>query len=257
VRWRPEKGYRSKLIDAGKSIVLGDFSSRSAEQLWVGACGEWHMESTISIEKISADPDTERLKWAAVSELCCRTGDDGNPIASERWELFGRIWIEPYRVLASEWCYVALADRCVVGYLTGCSDTASFARRRFLRCTVRLLWRIVFGRYRGDAYGKRFAREALGWDRSVEGYFPQPIRQRLRTEFPAHLHMNVDADFRRRGVGMRLIERFVKDLQQRRITGVHLFCAAAPVPFYIRAGFKVLAVTSVRGNPVHALVLSL
>ena len=114
------------------------------------------MVNDISIEKISAALDADRAIWTAVGELCCRTGNGGDPISVERWELFARIWIEPSRALMPEWCYVALVDRRVVGYLTGCPDTSSSARQRFVRCTAPLLWQIAFGRYHGDDYGKRF-----------------------------------------------------------------------------------------------------
>ena len=137
------------------------------------------MKKKISIERISAELDTDRPIWAAVGDLCCRTGDGGDPIPNERWELFTRIWIEPYRVLMPEWSYVALADRRVVGYLTGCPDTARFARRCFVRCTLPLLRQVVCGRYRGDAYGKRFARQTLRLENRAERSFPRPIRRRL------------------------------------------------------------------------------
>ncbi|HET9916363.1 MAG TPA: hypothetical protein VFQ89_04595 [Candidatus Binatia bacterium] len=215
------------------------------------------MGNQISIERISATLDADRSIWTAVGDLCCRTGNGGDPIPKQRWQLFERIWIEPYRVLLPEWSYVALADRRLVGYLTGCPDTARFARSCFVRCTLPLLGQIVFGRYGGDAFAKRFARQALRLETSVVRSFPATIRRRLSRQFPAHLHMNVDADFRRGGVGLRLIERYVEDLQQRRISGVHLFCGTQPVPFYSRAGFSELAVASVRGNRVHAMAMSL
>ena len=213
------------------------------------------MNDSISIEKISPKLDTD--VWTAISDLCCRTGNGGDPIDRERWELFGRIWIEPYRKLLPDWCYVALVDRRVIGYLTGCPDTAWFARRCFVRCRLPLLLQIAFGRYRSDPYGKRFARQELRWEKSPERSFSAAIRRRLQFEFPAHLHMNVDAEFRRSGVGARLIERFVNDLRQRQVSGVHLFCAAPPLPFYHHMGFDELAVISVRGAPVYALGLRL
>lgn len=215
------------------------------------------MGNKISIERISTELVTDPSIWTAVRDLCCRTGDGGDPISTERWELFARIWIEPYRVLMPEWSYVALADQRVVGYLTGCPDTSRFARNYFVRCALPLLGQIVFGRYRGDPYGKRFARQTLWLETSAVRSFPRPIRYRLLRQFPAHLHMNVDAEFRRGGVGRRLIERFIQDLRQRRVPGVHLFCGAAPVPFYTRMDFSELAVVSVRGNLVHAMVLQL
>ena len=213
------------------------------------------MASIISIKKISQDRHADRLIWTALGELCCCTGNDGAPIPIERWELFERIWIEPYRELTPDSCYVALADRRVVGYLTGCPDTARFARQCFVRCTLPLLWQIAFGRYRRDAYGERFARQVLRLENSVVRSFPRSIRRRLPRDFPAHLHMNIDADFRRTGVGARLINQFVEDLRQRQVSGVHLFCGAGPVPFYKRMGFDEVAMVSARGNPVHAMVL--
>ena len=215
------------------------------------------MANEISIERISAGLDSHRPIWTAVAELCCRTGNDGAPIPAERWPLFERIWIEPYRLLSPQWSYVALADQRVVGYLTGCPDTLRFARNSFVRCALPLLAQIVFGRYRGDPYGKRFARQTLWLETSAVRSFPRPIRRRLLRQFPAHLHMNVDADFRRGGIGTRLVERYVEDLRQRRVGGVHLFCGAAPVPFYAGLGFSELAVASVRGNPVYAMVRQL
>lgn len=215
------------------------------------------MDNQILIERIAANPAAERSIWTAVGDLCCRTGDGGDPLATERWALFERIWIEPYRVLLPEWSYVALADRRVVGYLTGCPDTAAFTRNYFIRCALPLVLQVVCGRYCGDPYAKRFARQTLRLETSAVGSFSRPVRRQLPRQFPAHLHMNVDIDYRRAGVGRRLVERYIDDLRQRRIPGVHLFCGAAPVPFYTRMGFGEVAVVSVRGNPVYAMGLRL
>ena len=214
------------------------------------------MGEKIFIKKIAAEPDADEAAWLAVRQLCCRTGNDGEPIPAERWELFGKIWIAPYQLLMPEWSYVACADRRVVGYLTGCPDSSSFSRRRLVRCTMPLLGQIAIGRFRADAYGRRFLRQALGLERTIERCFPRPLRRQLRERFPAHLHMNVDADHQRGGIGKGLIEQFADDLRQRQIAGVHLFCGGAPVPFYRRMGFRELAVVPLRGHSVYALGLS-
>ena len=215
------------------------------------------MDKSITIKRLSADTDPRGSQWAAVRELCCRAASDGAAIAAGRWPLFGEIWIEPYRELLSDWTYVALLEERVVGYLTGCPDTASFARRQFVHCTLPLLRQIVFGRFRGDSYGKRFARQQLGLEKSAVRCFPRPVRRQIAAAFPAHLHMNVDADYRHAGVGTRLMMHYVDDLRRVRIPGVHLYCGGVPVPFYTRLGFCELAVIRVRGHAVHAMGLSL
>ena len=215
------------------------------------------MVDGILIKKLATNPHVDLTTWAAVRNLCCHTGNDGEPIPARRWELFGKIWIEPYQVLIPEWSYVALADRRVVGYLTGCPDTASFSRRSLVRCTLPLLAQIAFGRFHADGYGRRFMRQALWVEKNTDRSFPRPIRRQLLAQFPAHLHMSIEAGRRRSGIGKRLIEQFVDDLRHRQISGVHLFCGGVPVPFYTRMGFCELAVVAVRGNRVHAMGLSL
>ena len=66
--------------------------------------------------------------------------------------------------------------------------------------------------------------------------------------YPAHLHMNVDAEYRRRGIGAVLIERYARELGAARVPGVHLFCGAEPRPFYARNGFTELAALELRGG---------
>lgn len=218
---------------------------------------ETAMAKQISIARIPAPYGAAQPIWNALRELSCRTGNAGDPMPARRWPLFVRIWVEPYQLLLPQWSYVALADGLVVGYLTGCPDSASFARRRWLRCTLPLAARIAFGGFRDDDSRWRYLRQALGLERSAEHAFPRRLRSRLNQEFPAHLHINVDAGYRRGGIGQRLIAQFLSDLRQQRIAGMHLYCGAEPLPFYRRMGFAELAVVSVRGHDVYAMGLSL
>lgn len=75
----------------------------------------------------------------------------------------------------------------------------------------------------------------------------------LYRDYPAHLHMNVEAAWRWRGVGTKLIEAFIGDLRGAGIPGVHLYCGADPVPFYLRQGFKELSKVFFREIAVFAL----
>jgi GNAT superfamily N-acetyltransferase len=187
--------------------------------------------------RVAASP----ADWAAVRSLCCRTGNAGEPIEPARWPLFGALWIGPYQRLVPEWTYVADADGHVVGYLTGCPDTAAFRRARRYRVTLPLLAAIACRRYPWNADARRAVRLALHLDRGLESRLAPAQPADLARTHPAHLHMNVEAEYRRHGIGAALIERYVEDLTAAGVAGVHLLCGPGPRPFYARNGFTDLA----------------
>ena len=85
---------------------------------------------SITTRRFSPDREVEKASWAAIRELCCRTGDNGQAIAKERWDFFPRIWIDPYERLVPQWTYVAVVQEAIVGYLTGCPDSRKFSRSK-------------------------------------------------------------------------------------------------------------------------------
>lgn len=193
------------------------------------------------------------VDWSAIRDLCCRTGNAGDPIDASRWPFFAEVWIGPYQRLAPEWTYVADGGDRVVGYLTGCPDTRAFRRRR-VAFALPLLVRLVLGRYAWNADTRRVVRRALGLERGPEDALRARGPRGFEASFPAHLHMNVDAGFRNRGVGAALLARFVEDLERRGVPGLHLFCGTAPKAFYVRHGFEELAALEFRpGAWVHLL----
>ena len=179
--------------------------------------------------------------WQAVRTLCCQTGSGGNPIDPVRWPLFADLWIGPYQRLVPQWTYVAEVEGRIVGYLTGCPDTAAFRRARRFRVTLPLLIGIALGHYGWTSDARRTVRLALRLGRGVESRLAPRLPAGFAHTHPAHLHMNVDAGYRRRGIGALLIERYVRDLGEAGVPGVHLFCGSEPQPFYARNGFTDLA----------------
>jgi len=189
-----------------------------------------------------------------VRELCCRTGDNGVPVARERWELFSRIWIEPYQRLLPQWTYVAdTGANNIVGYLTGCPDSKKFYRMGRWRVTLPGLIAILFGRYRNSPDAGMYVRRALGMVKSPEQFYSGQISSTLAREYPAHLHINVDADHRRSGICRQLMESYIADLRRVNVTGIHLFCGTEPVAFYRRLGFQVLESVEFGGTAIFAL----
>ena len=179
--------------------------------------------------------------WEAVRTLCCRTGNLGNPIDPARWPLFAELWIGPYQRLAPEWTYVAETEGQIVGYLTGCPDSAAFQHARRFRVTLRLLICIASGRYGWTVDARRTVRLALRLTRGVESHLAPRLPAAFAETYPAHLHMNVEAEYRRRGIGAVLIQRYARDLGAARVPGIHLFCGSEARPFYARNSFADLA----------------
>ncbi|MFV0368029.1 MAG: GNAT family N-acetyltransferase [Hyphomicrobiaceae bacterium] len=80
------------------------------------------------------------------------------------------------------------------------------------------------------------------------GYFP--LLADLTRRFPAHLHINLRHDLRGRGYGAVLIERFVEDVRDAGLPGVHVVTGAGlrNVGFYKRNGFEFSRTFPWKGN---------
>lgn len=209
------------------------------------------MDST-TVSRLSSRP-AEPGAWLAIREICCRTANNGEPIARERWDFFARVWIDPYEKIQPEWTYVAERGGAVVGYLTGCADTRAFERAKRRRLALPLLMDVTWGAFRRIPGARRLVLQQLGIKESAERSFSPGLRRRIGRDYPAHLHMNVEREFRRAGVGSRLLEAYLGDLRRAAVPGVHLFCGPDPVAFYGRAGFQVFEVSRFRGGEVYAM----
>jgi GNAT superfamily N-acetyltransferase len=208
------------------------------------------LHEPFTVKRLSSNLEAE---WRAVHEICCRTGNNGQPISAERWPFFPRLWVEPYQKIFPQWTYAAQAGGLVIGYLTGCPDSRAFARSWLWRFALPLLIDVIRGRYSWNPDARTFVRQFFGLEMQPDGIFPREFRRMLYRDYPAHLHMNVEAAWRRRGVGAKLIEAFIGDLRGAVIPGVHLYCGADPVPFYLRQGFKELGKVFFREIAVFAL----
>lgn len=116
---------------------------------------------------------------------------------------FLHTWTGWYVAQAPQDTHMAVAaGGTVVGYLTGCKDSAGAAE---LARTI--------PKY--GVFADRFA------------------------AYPAHFHVNVRPGWRDRGIGRDLIERFADDCRADGLPGVHLVTGvfARNVAFYQRAGF--------------------
>lgn len=198
---------------------------------------------------------TGPVDWQAIRRICCLTAYGGRGIDSIRQPFFAEYWIGPYEKLLPGWTYSAYDGQGLVGYLTGCPSTSSFAPKRLLLHRLPLAIRLLAGGYPGTQDTTSFLRRLFLLERSPERRFPLPVLSLILRDYPAHLHVNVLAEHRGKGIGARLIEHFLSDLRSQGTPGVHLFCGEEPAGFYRRSGFQELSrIHSAAGGPVYAFV---
>jgi GNAT superfamily N-acetyltransferase len=85
------------------------------------------------------------------------------------------------------------------------------------------------------------------------GYWPQIAA--LTARYPAHLHINLAAEARSRGIGSGLIAAFCADVRAAGVPGVHLVTGrnSRNRSFYARNGFAEVAALAWGGTPIVML----
>lgn len=176
----------------------------------------------------------------AVVTICHRTGyfgEDAAPYFKDA-DLFGLLFTAYYLDHEPEHCFVADDNGAAVGYIIGSVDTEAqreaFSRLIVPRIVKRAFTRTLF-RHPGDVWF------LLGLTDHAD-YEKELFTEDLVTNYPAHLHMNVLPDYQRRGLGGRLMARFVEAMRTAGAPGVHLVTSTEnkkALPFYHKEGFVV------------------
>lgn len=184
-------------------------------------------------------PETDS-DWKIIRKICCETGKSGSPVENERGSFFSEFWIGPYQKYCDDLAYVACNDQgSILGYLVGCDQTEAFERRKRYGFSLYLLVRVGLRFYQHNADTKRFVKRYLRLEKAPEDWFSSESRRELRTQYPAHLHINLSEKARGQGVGAALVGTFFSELQKRKTPGCHVFCGSGPVSFYEKQGFQI------------------
>ncbi len=198
----------------------------------------------------------------AVHRIAGDTAFLGQPIETylDDRQHFLDLFVAYYTDHEPTYAWVAEADGQVVGYLIGCPDTARHRRILLHRILPHVLLHLLRGRYRVGRRTYRYVvRLALA---SLRGEFPQADH----TLYPAHLHINVAADWRGCGLGRRLMSIYLAQLREETVAGVHLETTTlnrAAVPLYRSLGFELLDARRTRmwegfiAEPVENLLFGL
>ncbi len=136
-----------------------------------------------------------------------------------------------------EHCWVALANDEVVGFITGCIDTEKKEQIVNKKINPKMVFRLLTGYYQLGPKGKQYIRRML-----------KSKRQHLHPsveldQYPAHLHINVDENWRGYGIGIRLMKVYLDQLSYLKIPGVHLGTSSENVvacKMYEKLGFQLI-----------------
>jgi ribosomal protein S18 acetylase RimI-like enzyme len=213
-------------------------------------------------ERLTGVRRYERGDRDAVQRIAGDTAFFGQPIEAhmEDRRPFLDVFVAYYTDHEADYCWVAEAHGQVVGYLTGCPDSARQARVVRKQMLPAVLRRLLCGRYRiGRKTYRYILRLALGL---LRGEFPQPDHK----VYPAHLHVNVAEGWRGRGLGRELLNGYLAQLRAAGVVGVHLGTTSynrAAVRLYRSLGFELLAARRSRmwdgiiAEPMDNLLLGL
>jgi ribosomal protein S18 acetylase RimI-like enzyme len=142
-----------------------------------------------------------------------------------------------YTDLEPEHAWVARAGDSVVGFLTGCVDGRAHGRKFRRIILPGLIGNLLRGKYR---FGKRSIRYVAGL---AGGLLRGESTHADPDTYPAHLHINVDAAWRGRGLGQRLMEAYLQQLRGLGVPGVYLETTSlneAACRLYEKMGFRLL-----------------
>lgn len=177
---------------------------------------------------------------SAVFRIAANTAFFGEPVEAylDDRRIFCDIFYRYYTDFESEHSWVASVGENVVGFVMGSVDTVRQQRVWREKILPSTLLGVLRGQYRlGRLTWRYLARLTRA---SLEGEFPRCDLD----QYPAHLHINLERDWRGHGLGRRLMEAFLQHLRQLGIPGVHLQTTninTAAIHLYTRMGFALLA----------------
>lgn len=119
-------------------------------------------------------------------------------------EKFFHLWCGQYLNTCPTQFYLALKEKKIIGYLAGHTNS----------------------------------RQALK-EFKIPGY---EFFEKHYDKYPAHLHINCDANFQGKGVGTKLMEKFMTEVREKELPGVHIVTSigAKNSGFYASLDFDII-----------------
>lgn len=174
-----------------------------------------------------------------VFRISAETAFFGEPVEAflDDRRLFCDAFVRYYADFEADYFWVACKNNLLVGYLSGCVDTAGQRKRHLTRTILPLVRRVLQGKYKLGRKTWRFALSML------YGVMRNEYPEVNYDEYPAHLHINVDAASRGQGLGKKLMEAYIDQIRKLDVLGVFLGTTnlnVAACRLYEKMGFKLL-----------------
>jgi len=198
----------------------------------------------------------------AVLRIGADTAFFGAPIEAymEDRNIFLEAFYTYYTDIEPEHAWVACADEEVVGFLAGCVDTRLHGKRYGRFILPQLAGNLLCGKF-------HFGRQSFGYIRGLlGGWLRGEFTHADLNKYPAHLHINVDSNWRGHGLGQRLMEAYLGQLRKLGVKGVYLDTTSlneVACRLYEKIGFRLLEARPDRfwskwfGHPVENLCYGL
>ena len=167
-----------------------------------------------------------------IYDICLATGDagaDASHLYRDR-KLLGHVYAGPYGVHSADTAFVAEDEEGVGGYVLGPADT-----RAFEETLEASWWPALRARYPDPG-------TPATPDERMQRQIHHPVRmpRRIADAYPAHLHIDLMPRLQGRGLGKRMIERWLASVARLGARGAHLSVGtrnARAVRFYRASGF--------------------
>jgi ribosomal protein S18 acetylase RimI-like enzyme len=171
--------------------------------------------------------------------ICLATGaggDDASTLYRDP-KLLGHIYAGPYALLSPRSVFVVEDPDGVGGYIVGVSDTRDFESQLEAKWWpgLRRLYHAPSDKPRAD------------WNQdqlmSYKIHHPSRTASEIVEPYPSHLHINLLPRLRGRGVGRRLMARWLGAVREMGSRGAHLAVGATnrrAIRFYRACGFREL-----------------
>lgn len=155
-----------------------------------------------------------------VCKICYDNSSD-NALYRDNPNLLLTLFCDYYIDEEPENCFVAVNDKDeAVGYVISSSDFTLYKKRY-------------------KPYMKRLLK--FGIKHYIDKLFANFRENGLSKEYPAHLHIDIDNDYQRQGIGSKLLDKLHLSLKDKGIKGIHLETGKdneKAVNFYYKYGYE-------------------